>query len=71
MGTVDFQQLTGVQSSLQISADYLFAGNVIGEMGLLTDSVRNASITCETTVQVKCYHKCMNVFNELKGNSLS
>lgn len=52
MGTVNFQQLTGVQSSLQISSDYLFAGNVIGEMGLLTDSVRNASVTCETTVQV-------------------
>ena len=50
---MDFQQLTGVQSGLQISADYLFAGNVIGEMGLLTDSVRNASVICETTVQVQ------------------
>ena len=54
MGTIDFQQLSGSnKQQLQISADYLFAGNVIGEMGLLTDSVRNASITCETTVQVR------------------
>ena len=54
MGAVDFQQLTSPnQPNLQISADYLFAGNVIGEMGLLTDSVRNASVTCETTVQVR------------------
>jgi len=52
-GTVDLQQLTQPnQPNFQISADYLFAGNVIGEMGLLTDSVRNASVTCETTVQV-------------------
>ncbi|XP_057290115.1 sodium/hydrogen exchanger 10-like [Hydractinia symbiolongicarpus] len=51
MGTVDFQQISSLTSSLQISADYLYAGNVIGEMGLLTDSVRNASVICETTVQ--------------------
>ena len=52
MGTVDFQQISSLASNLHISADYLYAGNVIGEMGLLTNSVRNASVTCETTCQV-------------------
>lgn len=37
--------------NLKISADYLYAGNVVGEMGLLMDSVRNASVICETIVQ--------------------
>ncbi|XP_072046818.1 sperm-specific sodium:proton exchanger-like [Amphiura filiformis] len=31
--------------------DYLTAGNVIGEMSLLTGKPRNCSATCETTVQ--------------------
>ena len=37
---------------MNIQTDYLCAGNIIGEMGLLTGSARNASVTCETTVQV-------------------
>ncbi|XP_013420708.1 sodium/hydrogen exchanger 10 [Lingula anatina] len=32
--------------------DYLSAGNVLGEMGFLTNSPRNADIICETSVQV-------------------
>ena len=39
---------------MNIQTDYLCAGNIIGEMGLLTGSPRNASVTCETTVQVWC-----------------
>ena len=39
---------------MNIQTDYLCAGNIIGEMGMLTGSPRNASVTCETTVQV-CY----------------
>ena len=53
VGTVDFAQIQALASSLHLSADYLYAGNVIGEMGLLTDSVRNASVSCETTCQVR------------------
>lgn len=53
VGTVDFAQIQALASSLHLSADYLYAGNVIGEMGLLTDSVRNASVSCETTCQVQ------------------
>ena len=41
----------GVAMNLKISADYLYAGNVVGEMGLLMNSVRNASVICETIVQ--------------------
>ena len=41
-----------VDSDLNISTDYLCAGNVIGEMGLLTGGMRNASVVCETAVQV-------------------
>ena len=37
---------------MNIQTDYLCAGNIIGEMGMLTGSARNASVTCETTVQV-------------------
>lgn len=37
--------------NLKISSDYLYAGNVVGEMGLLMNSVRNASVICETIVQ--------------------
>ncbi|XP_071477800.1 sperm-specific sodium:proton exchanger-like [Diadema antillarum] len=32
--------------------DYLTVGNVIGEMGVLTNKPRNATVICETTVQV-------------------
>ncbi|XP_022089278.1 sodium/hydrogen exchanger 10-like [Acanthaster planci] len=32
--------------------DYLSVGNVIGEMGVLTGRPRNATVQCETTVQV-------------------
>ena len=37
---------------MSVQTDYLCAGNIIGEMGLLTGSARNASVICETTVQV-------------------
>ena len=37
---------------MNVQTDYLCAGNIIGEMGLLTNSPRNASVICETTVQV-------------------
>jgi CRP-like cAMP-binding protein len=39
---------------MNVQTDYLCAGNIIGEMGMLTRSARNASVICETTVQV-CY----------------
>jgi len=70
VGAVDFTQMEKLASSLHISADYLYAGNVIGEMGLLTDSVRNASVTCETTCQAYFIsadkmHRAMKRFNGL------
>ncbi|XP_028411372.1 sodium/hydrogen exchanger 10-like isoform X2 [Dendronephthya gigantea] len=36
---------------MNVQTDYLCAGNIVGEMGLLTESARNASVICETTVQ--------------------
>ena len=35
-----------------VITDYVSAGNLIGEMGLLTSSRRNSSCTCESAVQV-------------------
>ena len=35
-----------------VITDYISAGNLIGEMGLLTSSRRNSSCTCESAVQV-------------------
>ena len=35
-----------------VTTDYISAGNLIGEMGLLTSSRRNSSCTCESSVQV-------------------
>jgi len=35
-----------------VTTDYISAGNLIGEMGLLTSSRRNSSCTCESAVQV-------------------
>ena len=35
-----------------VITDYISAGNMIGEMGLLTSSRRNSSCTCESSVQV-------------------
>ena len=35
-----------------VITDYISAGNLIGEMGLLTSSKRNSSCTCESAVQV-------------------
>ncbi|KAL9955551.1 hypothetical protein ACROYT_G036889 [Oculina patagonica] len=34
-----------------VTTDYISAGNMIGEMGLLTSSRRNSSCTCESAVQ--------------------
>ena len=56
--------------NLKISADYLYAGNVVGEMGLLMDTVRNASVICETIVQAyfissEKMHKAMQRFKGL------
>ncbi|XP_064635099.1 sperm-specific sodium:proton exchanger-like [Lineus longissimus] len=51
--------------------DFLTAGNVIGEMGILTSNPRNCTITCETSTQ--CYHirpdviiKAMEQFSHLE-----
>ena len=41
-----------VDADLNISTYYLCSGNVLGEMGLLTGDMRNASVVCETAVQV-------------------
>ena len=55
-------------SELDVSTDYLFAGNVIGEMGLLTGSLRNASVVCETAVQVLSFNLCgIDIFQVLVG----
>lgn len=35
-----------------VTTNYISAGNLIGEMGLLTSSRRNSSCTCESSVQV-------------------
>ena len=40
---------------LIVSTDYVSAGNLIGEMGLLSCSKRNSSCTCETSVQVELW----------------
>ncbi|XP_033119377.1 sodium/hydrogen exchanger 10-like [Anneissia japonica] len=40
------------RGSHEVFEDYLTAGNVIGEMGLLTGKPRNATVTCETSVLV-------------------
>ena len=37
---------------MMVTTDYLSAGNVIGEWGMLTGIARNSSCTCETSVQV-------------------
>ncbi len=50
-GAVDLIENSS-STELNISTDYLCAGNVIGEMGLLTSTKRNASVICETAVQV-------------------
>lgn len=39
--------------------DFLCSGNIIGEIGLLTNSVRTCSVTCETAVQVRYYYITM------------
>merc|ERR1712080_222185 len=57
--------------NLKISSDYLCAGNVFGEMGVLTESVRNASVICETIVQAyfisaEKMHRAMQHFKGLK-----
>ena len=41
-----------VDSDLNINTYYLCSGNVVGEMGILNGDVRNASVICETAVQV-------------------
>lgn len=38
-----------------VTTDYVSAGNLIGEMGLLTSSQRNSSCTCESAVRYKYY----------------
>ena len=38
-----------------VTTDYISAGNLIGEMGILTSSRRNSSCTCETSVQVSTF----------------
>lgn len=38
-----------------VTTDYISAGNLIGEMGLLTSSRTNSSCTCESSVQVSNY----------------
>ena len=40
-------------AEMNILTDFLCAGNILGEMGILTMCTRNASVTCETTVQVR------------------
>ena len=53
----DHEDTTTRQSmgEMNVQTDYLCAGNIIGEMGILTSSVRNASVICETTVQACLY----------------
>ena len=49
-------EASGPQSSSKVKKtyfeDYLTAGNVIGEMSLLSGKPRNCSAICETDVQV-------------------
>lgn len=40
------------KGSAVMNVDYLSAGNVLGEIGLLTRHERHVTIWCETTVQV-------------------
>lgn len=35
-----------------VTKDYISAGNLIGEMGMITSAKRNSSCTCESEVQV-------------------
>ena len=39
----------------QVTTDYLSSGTIIGEIGVLTGERRNASVSCETAVQVNYY----------------
>jgi len=44
-----------------VTTDYISAGNLIGEMGLLTSARRNSSCTCESAVQVLIFPDNTNV----------
>lgn len=44
-----------------VTTDYISAGNLIGEMGLLTSARRNSSCTCESAVQVLIFPVNTNV----------
>nr|8PCZ_A Chain A, Sperm-specific sodium proton exchanger [Strongylocentrotus purpuratus]8PCZ_B Chain B, Sperm-specific sodium proton exchanger [Strongylocentrotus purpuratus]8PD3_A Chain A, Sperm-specific sodium proton exchanger [Strongylocentrotus purpuratus]8PD5_A Chain A, Sperm-specific sodium proton exchanger [Strongylocentrotus purpuratus]8PD7_A Chain A, Sperm-specific sodium proton exchanger [Strongylocentrotus purpuratus]8PD8_A Chain A, Sperm-specific sodium proton exchanger [Strongylocentrot len=48
----DNPPVTAGSEENEVFEDYLTVGNVIGEMGVLTKKPRNATVTCETTVQV-------------------
>lgn len=51
-----------------VTTDYVSAGNLIGEMGLLTSSQRNSSCTCESAVQVQIlYHFTFFTIIKLAG----
>lgn len=39
--------------NLNNQEDFLCSGNIVGELGLLTKSVRSCSVSCETDVQVR------------------
>ena len=44
-----------------VTTDYISAGNLIGELGILTSSRRNSSCTCETSVQVSTFQLVINM----------
>ena len=50
----DYEENRQSLGEMNVQTDYLCVGNIIGEMGILTSSARNASVICETTVQVWC-----------------
>jgi len=39
--------------------DFLGSGNIVGEMGLLTNSKRSCTVSCETAVQVRTGEICL------------
>lgn len=48
-----------------VTTDYMTAGNLIGEFGLLTRSTRTSSCTCESSVQVRTIAPCKRAFREV------
>ena len=50
---------------MTVTKDYISAGNLIGELGMLTSAKRNSSCTCESEVQVSNIVSYLSLANSL------